>query len=107
MNTSIDSKDIKEVVVACEAGVGSSLMTVNALKKKMQAVNLTNIKIYHRAVTNLDPKTPFIICHEGLKKSVKLKAPDAVVVSFKLFFNDPIFDKLVADIKDGKEIKAN
>ena len=99
MNTSIDSKDIKEIVVACEAGIGSSLMTVNAMKKKMQAVNLTDVKIYHKAVTNLDPKTTFIICHEGLKKSVKLKAPDAVVVSFKLFFNAPIFDKLVADIK--------
>ncbi len=107
MNTAIDSKDIKEIVIACEAGVGSSLMTVNAMKKKMQAVNLTDVKIYHKAVTNLDPKTTFIICHEGLKKSVKLKAPDAVVVSFKLFFNDPIFDKLVADIKVGKEIKAN
>ncbi len=107
MNTSIDSKDIKEIVVACEAGIGSSLMTVNAMKKKMQAAQLTNIKIYHKAVTNLDPKTPFIICHEGVKKAVKRKAPDAVVVSFKFFFNDPVFDKLVADIKDGKEIQAN
>lgn len=107
MNTSIDSKDIKEIVVACEAGVGSSLMTVNAMKKKLKAVDLPDIKIYHKAVTNLDSKTAFIICHEGLKKSVKLKAPDAVVLSFKLFFNDPIFDKLVADIKDGKEIQAN
>ncbi len=107
MNTLIDSKDIKEIVVVCEAGVGSSLMTVNAMKKKMKAVNLPDIKIYHKAVINLDSKTPFIICHEGVKKSVKRKAPDAVVVSFKFFFNDPIFDKLVADIKDGKEIKAN
>ncbi|MBP7213853.1 MAG: hypothetical protein KBA03_06435 [Anaerolineaceae bacterium] len=107
MNTLIDSKDITEIVIACEAGVGSSLMTVNAMKKKMQAVDLTDIKIYHKAVTNLDPKTAFIICHEGLKKAVKIKAPNAVVVSFKLFFNDPIFDILVADIKDGKEIKAN
>jgi len=29
------------------------------------------------------------------------------VLSFKFFFNDPLFDKLVADIKDGKEIVAN
>lgn len=107
MNTSIDSKDIKEIVVACEAGIGSSLMTVNAMKKKMKTANLPDIKIYHKAVTNLDPNTPFIICHEGVKKSVKHKAPNAVVVSFKLFFNDPVFDKLVADIKEGNVIQAN
>ena len=107
MSNKIDSKDIKEIVVACEAGIGSSLMTVNAMKKKLKAAKLDNIKIYHKAVTNLDPKTDFIICHEGVKKSVKTKAPEAVVVSFKFFFNDPLFDKLVADIKDGKEIESN
>lgn len=107
MNDKIDAKDIEEIVVACEAGIGSSLMTVNAMKKKLQAAKLGQIKIYHKAVTNLDPNTKFIICHEGVKKSVKTKAPEAVVVSFKFFFNDPLFDRLVADIKDGKEIVAN
>ena len=104
MNSKIDAKDIEEIVVACEAGIGSSLMTVNAMKKKLQKANLGHINIYHKAVTNLDPDTKFIICHEGIKKSVKSKAPEAVVVSFKFFFNDPIFDKLVEDIKNGKEI---
>ncbi|MEL7625527.1 MAG: hypothetical protein AAGU15_01545 [Anaerolineaceae bacterium] len=107
MNSKIDSKEIKDIVVACEAGIGSSLMTVNAMKKKLQKAGLGHINIFHKAVTNLDPNTKFIICHEGVKKSVQAKAPEAVVVSFKFFFNDPIFDKLVEDIKDGKEIAAN
>lgn len=107
MNNKIDAKDINEIVVACEAGIGSSLMTVNAMKKKLLAAKLDHIKIYHKAVTNLDPSTKFIICHEGVKKSVKSKAPEAVVLCFKFFFNDPLFDKLVADIKEGKEIVAN
>lgn len=107
MSSTIEAKDIQEIVVACEAGIGSSLMTVNAMKKKLKAAKLDDIKIYHKAVSNLDPNTKFIICHEGVKKSVKSKAPEAVVVSFKFFFNDPLFDKLVADIKDGKDIVAN
>ena len=56
MNTLIDSKDIKEIVVVCEAGVGSSLMTVNAMKKKMKAVNLPDIKIYHKRLLILTLK---------------------------------------------------
>lgn len=107
MSNTIEAKDIENIVVACEAGIGSSLMTVNAMKKKMKAAKLDHINIFHKAVSNLDPKTKFIICHEGIKKSVKSKAPEAVVLSFKFFFNDPLFDKLVADIKDGKEIVAN
>ena len=41
MANSISAADVKTVILACEAGMGSSLMSVNSLKKKFKAANIT------------------------------------------------------------------
>jgi mannitol PTS system EIICBA or EIICB component len=104
MPKSILPSDVKTIIFACEAGIGSSLMSVNALKKKLKAANATNINVVHSATANIPSSAQLIICHNGLKKSVQAKAPNAVVVGFNLFFNDPIFDKIVKSIVENTEI---
>ena len=104
MPKSILPSDIKTIIFACEAGIGSSLMSVNALKKKLKAANVANINVVHSATATIPNNAQFIVCHNGIKKSVKAKAPNAVVIGFNLFFNDPIFDKLVKAIVANTEI---
>ena len=107
MPKSILPSDIKTIIFACEAGIGSSLMSVNALKKKMKAANITNINVVHSATAAIPKNAQLIICHNGLKKSVQAKAPNAVVVGFNLFFNDPILDKIVKALAANTEITEN
>lgn len=104
MPKSILPSEIKTIILACEAGIGSSLMSVNALKKKLKTANVTNINVVHSATANIPSNAQFIVCHNGIKKSVQAKAPDAVVVGFNLFFNDPVFDKIVKAIVANTEI---
>jgi mannitol-specific phosphotransferase system IIBC component len=42
-----------------------------------------------------------------LAKVARTQAPQAVVVTFNHFFNDPVFDKLVKAIVDDSEIVAS
>ncbi len=98
MAKSILPSEIKTIIFACEAGIGSSLMSVNALKKKLKTANVTNVNVVHSATARIPASAQFIICHNGIKKSVQAKAPDAVIVGFNLFFNDPVFDKIVKAI---------
>ncbi len=107
MPKTILPSEIKTIIFACEAGIGSSLMSVNALKKKLKAANVTNLNVVHSATANIPNNAQFIICHNGIKKSVQAKAPNAVVVGFNLFFNDPIFDKIVKAITTNSEISEN
>lgn len=107
MAKSINAKDIKTIIFACEAGIGSSLMSVNALKKKMVAAKITGVEVIHKSVTNLPSDAKFIVCHNQIKKSVKARAPEAVVMSFNFFFNDPLFDKLITWLKEGQDIVEN
>jgi mannitol-specific phosphotransferase system IIBC component len=106
MPKTINAADVKEIVFICEAGIGSSLMSVNALKKKFRKAGISDVKVYHSATTTLDENANFIICHMGLLKSARAKAPEAVIVGFKLFFNDPIFDVIVEAFADGKDIEG-
>ncbi len=104
MPKSILPSDINTIIFACEAGIGSSLMSVNSLKKKLKAAKIEHIKVIHSATATIPSSAQFIVCHNGIKKSVKAKAPDAVVVGFNLFFNDPVFDKIVKAITTNTEI---
>jgi PTS system mannitol-specific IIC component len=106
MPNTIRASDVKTIIFACEAGIGSSIMSVSAMKKKLRAAHITDIDIIHSATTNIPADAQLIICHNGIKKSVQAKAPNAVVVGFNLFFNDPVFDKVVKALVEKGEITA-
>jgi mannitol-specific phosphotransferase system IIBC component len=93
--------------LACEAGIGSSLMSVNSLKKKLKAAKVTDVNVIHKATATIPKDSKFIICHNGIKGSVRASAPDAVIVGFQMFFNDPVFDKIVKAFVEGTEIVEN
>jgi len=104
MPKSINASEVKKIVFVCEAGIGSSLMSVNSLKKKFRKAGIDGVTIVHSATTAVEADTKFIVCHKQLMESARDKAPDAVIVGFDLFFNDPVFDELTQAFIDGTEI---
>jgi len=104
MPKTILPSEVNTILFVCEAGIGSSLMSVNALKKKLKAANMGHINVVHAATARVPANAQFILCHNGIKKSVEKKAPEAVIVGFNLFFNDPVFDKVVKAFAENTEI---
>ncbi|MBT3190675.1 MAG: PTS lactose transporter subunit IIB [Anaerolineae bacterium] len=104
MANSILASEVSTVILACEAGMGSSLMSVNSLKKKLKKANVTSVKVIHKPARDVPANAQVVIVHKGLAKVVRGKVPDAVVVTFNHFLNDPAFDKLVQAFVDGSEI---
>lgn len=104
MSKSILSSEVKTIILACEAGMGSSLMSVNSLKKKLKKANVKDVKVVHSAARALSPDAKLVVVHKGLAKFVASKIPNAVVVSFNHFLNDPVFDNLVQAFVNGSEI---
>lgn len=105
MSRSISTSEVQTIVLACEAGMGSSLMSVNSLKKKLKKAKVGGVKVVHKPVRAIPAGTKLVVVHQGLAKSARSKAPDAVIVTFKHFLNDPAFDKLVATFTAGGEIQ--
>ncbi len=97
--------DVKLIVFACEAGMGSSLMGANQLKKAVKKAKL-DITVIHSPVSQLPENTDVIVCHEGLAGLAKAKMPDAAIISFQMFMNDPAVKGLVENLKAGQAIES-
>ena len=104
MSPSIAAGQVKTIIFACEAGMGSSLMSVNSLKKKLKAAQITDVVVVHKPAREIPTDAQVVVVHKGLAKVAQSKAPNAVIIAFNHFLNDPAFDKLVKAIVDKSEI---
>ena len=100
-----EASDIKLIVMACEAGMGSSLMAANQLKKLAKKAKL-EVTVVHSAVHEIPPAADVVLAHTGLAKQAKAKAPQAAVIPFQMFFNDPKVTGLVKRIQAGEAIAS-
>ncbi len=104
MAQSISSTQVKTIIFACEAGMGSSLMSVNSLKKKLKAAQVTDVVVVHKPAREIPADAQIVVVHKGLARTAHTRAPNAVILAFNHFLNDPIFDKLVKSFVDKGEI---
>ena len=88
MAASIPAANVDTIIFACEAGIGSSIMGVNA----------------HKPVREVPATAKVVVAHKGLATMARQKAPNAVVISFVQFLNDPVFDKIVNALKAGDDL---
>ena len=103
MAASIPASQVDTIIFACEAGIGSSIMGVNALKKKLKQANLS-VNVVHKPVRSVPADAKVVIAHKGLADFARKQAPNAVVIAFSQFLNDPVFDQLVQKLKNGDEL---
>ncbi|MCL4268739.1 MAG: hypothetical protein KJZ72_04310 [Anaerolineales bacterium] len=104
MSKTISAAEVKTIILACEAGMGSSLMSVNSLKKKLKAAQVEGVTVIHKPVREVPTDAQLVIVHKGLAKTAANKAPNAVVIAFNHFLNDPAFDNLVKAFVEKTEI---
>jgi len=97
--------DIHLVVFACEAGMGSSLIGANQLKKKLSALG-RDIKVIHSPVNQIPADTDVVVAHEGLAARARKTAPDAVVLTFTNFMNNTASERLVKSLQAGEDISS-
>ena len=95
--------DVKLIVFACEAGMGSSLIGANQLKKRVKDAGLA-VKVIHSPVNQIPGDADVVVAHEGLAARARGAAPQAVVLSFKNFLNNPASDLLVRRLQAGESV---
>ena len=99
---SVSASDIKQIVVACEAGMGSSVMVARALAKQLKA---QGIAVTHSPVNQLaEAPHDLVLVHRGLSARAKQAVPDSVVIIFDMVLGDLTIAKLVGAIQNGDVI---
>jgi len=97
--------EVKLIVFACEAGMGSSLMGANQLKKMVKKAKL-DMNVIHCPVGQLTDEADIVVVHKGLADQAAERVPGAAVIPFQLFMNDPAVKQLVEDLKAGTPIES-
>lgn len=91
--------DIKKVIFACDAGMGSSAMGASLLRDKFKKAGI-KLPVTNTAVRNLkDEDGLLVITQEELTDRARQKAPNAMQVSVGNFLSSPKYDQIVANFK--------
>ena len=99
----IDGSSVKKLIVACDAGMGSSVMLASTLKKQLAKNNVT---VEHAPVANIPSDADVVVTQAGLAERARGVVPDIPVVPFQLFLGDPAVAKLVKAIQDGTTVEV-
>src|ERR1700741_1765046 len=98
---SVDGSAVRKLVVACDAGMGSSVMLAGTLKKQLKS---TEVSVVHTPVAQIPSDADVVVCHVGLAERARQVHPDGVIVPFRLFIGDPAVTRVVKAILNGDQI---
>ena len=85
---------IRKIVVACDAGMGSSAMGASTLRNKIKKLGL-DIEVTNYAIEDIPSDTDIVFTHESLSARAKSIAPNAEHISISNFVNCPEYDELI------------
>ncbi|MFI6907727.1 PTS lactose transporter subunit IIB [Nonomuraea sp. NPDC050394] len=101
--SSIESKDIRKIVIACDAGMGSSVMLATTVRKQLKG---TGVLVEHTPVNSIPDDADVVLTHAGLAARAQAGAPGKVIIPFQIFLGDPAVTRLVETIKKGGTVGA-
>ena len=99
--TTIDGSKVKKLVVACDAGMGSSVMLASTVRKQLAK---TGVTVEHTPVAAIPSDADVVLTHAGLAERARGVAQGIPVIPFNLFLGDPAVTKVVKAIQDGATI---
>ncbi|MCX8002655.1 MAG: PTS mannitol transporter subunit IICB [Anoxybacillus mongoliensis] len=94
-------KQVRKIVFACDAGMGSSAMGASIMRNKVQKAGL-DIEVTNTAINQLPADADVVITHQNLTDRAKEKLPNAYHVSVENFLNSPKYDELIEMLKKGE-----
>lgn len=96
--TTFDPKNVKKIIFACDAGMGSSAMGASILKNKAKKAEL-DIDISNTAINNIPSDADVVVTHKDLTSRAVEKLPTAHHISVENFLNSPKYEELIESLK--------
>ncbi len=88
---------VQTIIVACDAGMGSSAMGASLLRKKVQEAGL-NISVTNLAINSLPEDVDIVITHKDLTDRARKHAPNAHHMSLTNFLDGEMYNNLVTQL---------
>ena len=99
----VSAKEVTKLMVACDAGMGSSVMLASQLRTRLKPYG---VAVEHVPVNDLPADTRLVLTHADLADRARSTVPHAVVIPFRMFLGDPVFDEVERAFKEGGELRG-
>ncbi len=99
------TKQLNNIVFACDAGMGSSAMGASVLRNKIKKAGIEGVTVTNQAIANLDGSADLVITQNQLTDRARAQSPDSVHVSVDNFMNSPRYDEVVEMVRSQHESK--
>lgn len=96
-----DLSHVRKIIVACDAGMGSSAMGAGVLRKKVNDAGLTNISVTNTAINNLPGDVDLVITHRDLTERAMRQAPHAQHISLTNFLDSGLYTDLTSRLVEA------
>lgn len=100
--TAVAARDVRKIVFACDAGMGSSAMGASVMRNKIKKAGIDGIEVINLAIADLDGTADLVITQKELTPRAEQKNPDAIHVSVDNFMNSPRYDEVVEKLRDQR-----
>lgn len=94
----VKTDDIKKIVFACDAGMGSSAMGATKFRNRIKPLNL-GITVTNTSVDNVPADADVVVCQYILQDRAVKSAPQARLVAIGNFLQDPNLDTFYAELE--------
>ncbi|WP_018802221.1 PTS lactose transporter subunit IIB [Salinispora arenicola] len=99
--TTINGSAVRKVVIACDAGMGSSAMLAGQLRRQLGKHSVT---VEHTPVDAIPGDADVVICHQGLVERARVSAPEVIIVPIQVFIGDPAVARVVKAVQNGSDL---
>jgi len=86
--------DVRTIIFACDAGMGSSAMGASVLRKKLKDAGV-QVTVANTAITDIPADADIVFTHKALTDRARLQAPGAEHIAIDNFMKSPEYDELV------------
>lgn len=95
----VDLTEVKSIIFACDAGMGSSAMGASLLKAKLKKAGI-DIEVLHTAINEIPRDAKLIITHKDLAARAKTINRAATYVLIENYLDSPEYEKLIIQLKN-------
>ena len=100
----VSSVEIKKIVFACDAGMGSSAMGASRFKNRIKDLDL-GIEVINTSVDNIPGDAQIVVTHSNLVERVDKDKLNVEVIAINNFLKDPNLDELYSRLLNKVEVK--
>lgn len=95
----ISKENVKLIVFACDAGMGSSAMGESILKKALKDAGINDVTVKHSSVDSIPNEADVVFTQENLVERARNSAKTAHIITIKNFLDRSKYDEFINTLK--------